>query len=92
LVLDVNFLIAVVANLLVIGIAWGSLHQRVKALESEMVALKDLPVQVAELRIMLANVSEHLKDLNASIRWMRDPAPPYRPEARRPVTDADEGR
>lgn len=61
------------------GVSWGSLLQRVKTVETEMASLKDLPIQMAEVKVMVANLTEHLKDLNSSIRWMREPAPPYRP-------------
>jgi hypothetical protein len=56
-------------------VIWGSrLTQRVKTLEDEVAPLKRLLVQVARLEVKQDGLLEQLKDLNASIRWMRQPA------------------
>lgn len=52
---------------------------RITALEGEMGTLTDLKIGVAELKTSMGYMAEQLKDLNASIRWMRDPAPPEAP-------------
>jgi hypothetical protein len=92
-----SFALAFLAHAAVIFIWGGSISQRVKALEDDMRALKDLPVEVAKLQVQNQAIVDQLKDLNASIRWMRDPAPPYAPlpppqPRRRPVPDKDDGR
>jgi hypothetical protein len=68
-------------NLVLLGVAFGvlrgtvmALHGRVTALEGEMSALNELKVKVAEIRTRQDIWIEQLKELNASIRWMRDPA------------------
>lgn len=62
-------------------IAWGvmkatvvALTSRVAVLEGELRALDELKVDVARLETRLDALIEHVRDLNASIRWMRDPA------------------
>lgn len=56
-------------------VIWGSrLTQRVKTLEDEVEPLKRLLVQVARLEVKQDGLLEQMKDLNASIRWMRQPA------------------
>jgi hypothetical protein len=73
-------------------IAWGAmkatvvaLSSRVSALEGELRALDELKLDVARLETRLDALIEQVRDLNASIRWMRDPAPPrpVRPPAAR---------
>jgi hypothetical protein len=49
---------------------------RVVALEAETSALSELKVTVAEVRTTLTFLLEQFKDLNSSIRWMREPAGP----------------
>lgn len=70
-------------------IAWGvmkatvvALTSRVAVLEGELRALDELKVDVARLETRLDALIEHVRDLNASIRWMRDPA---EPRAARPL-------
>jgi len=56
-------------------IMWGArLTQRVKTLEAEVEPLKQLSLQVARMEVKQDGLLEQLKDLNASIRWMRAPA------------------
>ena len=62
-------------------IAWGgmratvvALSGRVTALEGELRALDELKLDVARLETRLDALIEHVRDLNASIRWMREPA------------------
>lgn len=53
-----------------------ALSDRVAAHDAEIGALADLKVSVAEVKTSLTFLLEQFKDLNASIRWMREPAPP----------------
>ncbi len=54
---------------------WGAnLTARVKAIEEEIEPLKAMLQQVARMDARLEGLLEQFKDLNASIRWMRDPA------------------
>ena len=62
-------------------IAWGgmkatvvALTGRVAVLEGELRALDELKLDVARLETRLDALIEQVRDLNASIRWMRDPA------------------
>jgi hypothetical protein len=62
-------------------IAWGAMKAtvaaltgRVAVLEGELRALDDLKLDVARLETRLDALIEQVRDLNASIRWMRDPA------------------
>jgi hypothetical protein len=53
---------------------WGaSLTQRVRQLEQEIETLKVLPERFARIEVRLDGLYEQLKDLNSSIRWMREP-------------------
>jgi len=59
-------------------VIWGArLTQRVKTLEEEVEPLKAMSIQVAKMEVKLDGLLEQFKDLNASIRWMRQPAPDY---------------
>lgn len=69
-------------NLLVIAVGYGvlkgtvqALALRVQALEGEISTLNDLKVTVAEVKTTMGFLLEQFKDLNSSIRWMREPAP-----------------
>ena len=69
-------------------IAWGAMRAtvsaltgRVAALEGELRALDELKVDVARLETRLDALIEQVRDLNASIRWMRDPAEPHAPRS-----------
>lgn len=54
---------------------WGAaLTQRVRALERDIEPLKALDIRVARIEARLETLIEQLRDLNASVRWMR-PAP-----------------
>lgn len=56
---------------------WGAgLTQRVRQLEAELEPLKVLPERFARIEVRLDGLFEQLKDLNSSIRWMREPAEP----------------
>jgi len=64
-------------------IAWGAMKAtvvaltgRVSTLEGELRALDELKVDVARLETRLDALIEQVRDLNASIRWMREPAGP----------------
>lgn len=57
-------------------VIWGArLTQRVKALEQDIEPLKQLPIQFARMEVKLDGLLEQFKDMNASMRWMRTPAP-----------------
>lgn len=86
--------IALLLNLVTLAVGYGlqqgaakALAGRVTALEGEMTPLNELKVKVAEIATRQETWIEQLKDLNASIRWMRKPAeyddamaaPPARP-------------
>lgn len=54
------------------ALVWGAaLNQRVRALERDIEPLKNLDVRVARIDARLEAMVEQLKDLNASIRWIR---------------------
>ena len=56
-------------------VVWGArLTQRVVTLEKDIGPLKDLATQVARIAERQDMWIEQLKDLNAAIRWMREPA------------------
>jgi cell division protein FtsB len=53
---------------------WGAgLTHRVKAIEREIEPLKALSHQVTRMDARLEGLLEQMKDLNAAIRWMREP-------------------
>jgi hypothetical protein len=61
-------------------IAWGvmkgtvvAIASRVTLLEGQMRALDELKLDVARLETRLDALIEHVRDLAASIRWMREP-------------------
>ena len=69
-------------------IAWGAMRAtvaaltgRVAVLEGELRALDDLKLDVARLQTRLDTLIEQVRDLNAAIRWMRDPAEPRGPRS-----------
>ena len=73
---------ALLINISTLAVGYGvlrgtvnSLTARVGALETEMGALNDLKIKVAEIATRQETWIEQLKELNASIRWMREPAP-----------------
>jgi hypothetical protein len=60
----------------------AALTRRVDGLAAEMGALTELKVTVAEVRTALGFLLEQFKDLNAAIRWMREPAANTPPKGR----------
>lgn len=55
---------------------WGaSLTQRVRRLEDEVKPLKLMPEKIAVITERMDSLIEQFRDLNAAIRWMRNPAP-----------------
>lgn len=57
---------------------WGaSLTQRVKTLEAEIEPLKALPERFARIEARLDGMFEQLRDLNANLRWLREPPAEY---------------
>lgn len=61
-------------------VAWGAmkgqvvaLGGRVAALEGQLRALEELKLDVARLQTRLDTLIDQVRDLNAAIRWMRDP-------------------
>jgi hypothetical protein len=89
--LDQNTIVVVIGNLLVIGVAWGSLHQRVKSLEAERAALSKIPERLATLETEIKNTNAKLDQLMGS--WLFREPPAYSigraPKGRR-VTDEDD--
>ncbi|HZL00463.1 MAG TPA: hypothetical protein VFC47_11250 [Caulobacteraceae bacterium] len=72
---------------------WGAtLTNRVKQLEADMAPLRTLSTTVARIETRMDGLVEQLRDLNASIRWMRDPAPfaPKRRDFSSPKPDGKE--
>ncbi|HEY1427669.1 MAG TPA: hypothetical protein VGF50_13445 [Caulobacteraceae bacterium] len=64
-------------------VAWGAmratvlaLSSRVATLEGELRALDELKLDVARLETRLDALIEHVRDLAASVRWMREPVEP----------------
>jgi hypothetical protein len=64
-------------------IAWGvlkgtvaALAVRIAAVEGEMRSLEVLKLTVARLETRLEAMVEQLRDLNAALRWMRQPPDP----------------
>jgi hypothetical protein len=56
-------------------VIWGArLTQRVNTLEKEIEPLKQMPVQFARMEAKLDGLLEQFKDMNASMRWLRQPA------------------
>jgi len=73
-------LIAAGANLAGYLVAWGALKgtvvalsSRVAVLEGKMDALDELKLNVAKLETRLDVLIEQVRDLNAALRWIREP-------------------
>lgn len=84
-------LTSLVLNLLTLAIGYGvlrgtvqALGKRVEALEVEIGALTELRIQVGKIGERQDIWIEQLKELNASVRWMREPAPTELPRVTRP--------
>jgi hypothetical protein len=84
-----GFAAAAAVNLGGYLVAWGALKgqvaalcARVAALEGQMRALEELKLDVARLQTRLDTLIDQVRDLNAAIRWMREPPPDARPEPR----------
>jgi hypothetical protein len=59
--------------------------RRIDELEREMETVGQLKVAVGEVKTSITFILEQLKDLNSSIRWMREPVPyPPASPGRRP--------
>lgn len=74
-------LLTIVVNLITLAVAYGVLRgtvsglaARVSAVEVELAAVTDLRVSIAEVKTRVDGLYEQLRDLNASVRWMRSPA------------------
>jgi uncharacterized coiled-coil protein SlyX len=59
--------------------AVAALTMRVGMLEGQMRALDELKLDVARLETRLDALIEHVRDLNASLRWIREPMAQPRP-------------
>lgn len=67
------------------GIVWlvrlegrvNDAHRRCDDLKSAIKGLEEMPERMARIETRLDGVLEAFRDLNASIRWMRQPAPDY---------------
>lgn len=56
-------------------VIWGArLTQRVNTLEEEVEPLKAMNIQVAKMEVKLDAMLEQFRDLNANLRWLRQPA------------------
>lgn len=75
LVFSSGDLIAIGTSLVLTGIAWGNLKTRVDSHEKRLDELAGVREKLAEIFAKLDAQGEFLKDLNASVRWMRRPAP-----------------
>lgn len=78
--------VAVLVNVGAWLVAFGALRGTVatmkddiEALQAEVKGINDLKVQFAGMQATLSGMMEQFKDLNASIRWMREPAAAYQP-------------
>ena len=67
-------------------VAWGVLQATVQALAGRIGTLEQEVSAFGEMKLALARMSERqdmlilqVRDLNAAIRWMRDPADPGDP-------------
>lgn len=83
-------LVTMMLNLIALAVGYGvlkgtvqGLHDRVAALETEIGAITELKVAVGKIEAKQDAMFEQLRDLAASVRWMRDPATP---KARTPRT------
>ena len=79
-------ILTLLLNLATFAFAWGRvnstvnrLKEDVEGLQKEMKGLQELEKQVARMAERQDMWIEQLKEISASIRWMREPAPPYRP-------------
>lgn len=73
--------VTVLVNLIGYAVAWGilkttvgTLKEEVEDLRDKVDALSDLHLKVVKIETRLDALLEQFKDLNASIRWMREPA------------------
>lgn len=54
---------------------WGAtLTQRVRRLEQEIIPLREMPEKMGRLEERLDSLIEQFRELNAAVRWMREPA------------------
>jgi hypothetical protein len=90
-----GLVLTVLLNLAGYLVAWGvmkgtvaDLRLRVEGLESEMSAMREINGKIIRLETKVDGIFEQLRDLNTSIRWMREPAeympPPPTPRRRKP--------
>jgi len=68
-------------------VAWGAMRGqvaaltlRIGALEGQMRALDELKLDVARLQTRLDTLIDQVRELNAALRWRREPAAELRPE------------
>jgi peptidoglycan hydrolase CwlO-like protein len=87
-------------NVIAIAVGYGALtgavtamNNRVTALEREMGTLNELKVAVGKIETKQDALVDHLHELNASIRWMREPASDYAapPKPRRRTRPTEDG-
>ncbi|HEY5072071.1 MAG TPA: hypothetical protein VII63_08570 [Caulobacteraceae bacterium] len=56
------------------GLVWAAtLTHRVKAIERDVEPVRSLSNQVTRVETRLETLIEQFKDLNAAVRWMREP-------------------
>lgn len=83
------FALTLIFNGIALAIGYGvlkgtvtALAARVKVLEQEMGAITELKVAVGKIESKQDAMFEQLRDLAASVRWMREPAPSELPPRR----------
>lgn len=69
-----ELLMALGLNLLIGGVAWGALRSEVHRLRKDVDGLSDLGERMVRMETKQDAMIEQMRDLNASIRWMREPA------------------
>lgn len=71
-----------VLNVIALAVGYGvlkgtvtAIDGRVKAVEAEIGAINELKVAVVKIETKQDAMAESMRDLAASVRWMRSPAP-----------------
>jgi hypothetical protein len=70
-----------------------AMNDRVTALEREMGTLNELKIAVGKIEAKQEAIVEQLRDLNASVRWLREPTADYAiaPKPRRRTRPTEDG-
>lgn len=74
--------VGLMLNVIAIAVGYGvlkgtvtAIDGRVRALEAEIGAINELKVAVGKIEAKQDAMAESMRDLAASVRWMRSPAP-----------------